>query len=189
MVFYLKYPKDWLERWERLSETLQELCDKASSNFADLQEFDFSVSIADPTLEDCPLVAVSKGFEKLTGYKAAEVIGKNCRFLAFDVPKELVDEDTTLRLVAFTQVATSGDPFLAAEHLVEVPSWAPQEERSTAACFLRWNRRRDGELFLNLFLMRQIWVGDRTYLLALQTRLPTEEAKANTRQLERRSCA
>ncbi len=37
--------------------------------------------VADTTLPDCPLVYVSEGFSKMTGYPAEEIIGHNCRFL------------------------------------------------------------------------------------------------------------
>ncbi|SDH21745.1 MULTISPECIES: PAS domain-containing protein [unclassified Nitrosomonas] len=39
------------------------------------------VTLADPDLEDLPLVYVNKAFEKITGYTQQETIGKNCRFL------------------------------------------------------------------------------------------------------------
>ncbi len=39
------------------------------------------VSLADPDLEDMPLVYVNKAFETITGYTLAETVGKNCRFL------------------------------------------------------------------------------------------------------------
>jgi PAS domain S-box-containing protein len=39
------------------------------------------VTIADAGERDCPLVYVNEGFERLTGYTAAEVLGRNCRFL------------------------------------------------------------------------------------------------------------
>ncbi|MEB3883206.1 PAS domain S-box protein [Lyngbya sp. CCY1209] len=39
------------------------------------------IAIADPTLPDNPLIFVNPAFERNTGYKAAEVLGKNCRFL------------------------------------------------------------------------------------------------------------
>lgn len=39
------------------------------------------VTISDLTQPDKPLIYVNAGFEALTGYTAAEVIGRNCRFL------------------------------------------------------------------------------------------------------------
>ncbi|MGN3974088.1 PAS domain-containing protein [Tsuneonella sp. SYSU-LHT278] len=40
-----------------------------------------SLSIADYTRPDCPLVGVNEAFLKLSGYPAQEVLGRNCRFL------------------------------------------------------------------------------------------------------------
>ncbi|GAC1497526.1 MAG: hypothetical protein NVS2B15_20280 [Pseudarthrobacter sp.] len=37
--------------------------------------------LSDPNQPDNPLVFVNQAFERLTGYPAAEVIGRNCRFL------------------------------------------------------------------------------------------------------------
>lgn len=39
------------------------------------------ISLADPDLEDMPLVYVNKAFETMTGYTKEETLGKNCRFL------------------------------------------------------------------------------------------------------------
>lgn len=39
------------------------------------------VSIADARQKDWPLVYVNAGFERMTGYPAAELLGKSCRFL------------------------------------------------------------------------------------------------------------
>ena len=39
------------------------------------------ITLADPDLEDMPLVYANKAFEKMTGYTMEEVIGKNCRFM------------------------------------------------------------------------------------------------------------
>ncbi len=40
-----------------------------------------SFTISDPGQPDAPLIYVNPAFERTTGYGAAEVIGKNCRFL------------------------------------------------------------------------------------------------------------
>ncbi|GAA5893106.1 uncharacterized protein JCM6883_007568 [Sporobolomyces salmoneus] len=37
--------------------------------------------LVNPRLQDRPIVLVSPGFEKLTGYRANQIIGRNCRFL------------------------------------------------------------------------------------------------------------
>lgn len=39
------------------------------------------ISIADARAEGMPLIYVNAGFEKMTGYRSQEVLGKNCRFL------------------------------------------------------------------------------------------------------------
>lgn len=39
------------------------------------------VSLADARLDDRPLVYVNSAFERMTGYSAGEVLGRNCRFL------------------------------------------------------------------------------------------------------------
>lgn len=39
------------------------------------------ILITDNTQPDNPIVYSSPGFERMTGYKAAEILGKNCRFL------------------------------------------------------------------------------------------------------------
>jgi len=37
--------------------------------------------LTDPHLPDHPMIAVNPAFENLTGYQAAEAVGRNCRFL------------------------------------------------------------------------------------------------------------
>lgn len=39
------------------------------------------VTLADPDLEDAPIIYANKAFERLTGYAQDEIIGHNCRFL------------------------------------------------------------------------------------------------------------
>jgi PAS domain S-box-containing protein len=39
------------------------------------------VTLADPDLEDAPIVYANKAFERLTGYTAEEIVGLNCRFM------------------------------------------------------------------------------------------------------------
>ena len=39
------------------------------------------ITLADPDMEDMPIVYANKSFETMTGYGQAEIIGRNCRFL------------------------------------------------------------------------------------------------------------
>ena len=39
------------------------------------------IVVTDAQLPDYPIIYVNSGYEQLTGYKASEIIGKNCRFL------------------------------------------------------------------------------------------------------------
>ncbi|USU05575.1 PAS domain-containing protein [Sphingomonadaceae bacterium OTU29LAMAA1] len=50
--------------------------------------------VSDPTLPDCPLIYVNEAFEQLTGFPAAEVLGRNCRFMQ----GPLTDPDDVARL-------------------------------------------------------------------------------------------
>ncbi len=39
------------------------------------------ITLSDPDMEDMPIVYANKSFETMTGYRQAEIIGRNCRFL------------------------------------------------------------------------------------------------------------
>lgn len=47
-----------------------------------------AITVADMTLPDRPLVYVNAAFEELTGYTAGDVLGRNCRFLQGDRPRD-----------------------------------------------------------------------------------------------------
>ncbi|MGZ5025928.1 MAG: PAS domain-containing protein [Methylobacter sp.] len=42
------------------------------------------VTLADPDLDDSPIIYANKAFERLTGYSQEDIIGHNCRFLQGD---------------------------------------------------------------------------------------------------------
>lgn len=50
------------------------------------------VTLADPDLDDAPIIYANKAFETLTGYSQEDIIGFNCRFLQGD------DRDQEARL-------------------------------------------------------------------------------------------
>jgi len=56
-------------------ETLLDLKDRALATAAE------GITIADARLPDMPLIYVNDGFERITGHRASDVLGRNCRFL------------------------------------------------------------------------------------------------------------
>jgi len=90
----------------------------------------FCVTVADPTLDDSALIAVSQGFEDLTGYEATEVVGRNCRFLNQGCDVEPWQQ-TRLR-----ECSQNGAPFTTVIQ----------------------NRKKSGELFLNHLDLRGLIV-------------------------------
>jgi len=46
-----------------------------------LAEVECGVTIADPNLEETPLIYINDAFTRMTGYTRAETLGRNCRFL------------------------------------------------------------------------------------------------------------
>ncbi len=53
-----------------------------------LDEAPIGITIADPALEDNPLIYVNDHFETLTGYETSEAVGDNCRFLQGEDTRE-----------------------------------------------------------------------------------------------------
>ncbi|KAL8229039.1 hypothetical protein R6Q57_013939 [Mikania cordata] len=46
-----------------------------------------SIVVSDAMESDCPIIYVNKVFESVTGYRADEVLGRNCRFLQYRDPR------------------------------------------------------------------------------------------------------
>nr|AML78993.1 putative LOV domain-containing protein [Carteria crucifera] len=70
---FLMCHKDINQR--KIEETASLLRDQALGNLTE------GITIADPSLPDCPIVYVNDAFVRITGYSREEVLGKNCRFL------------------------------------------------------------------------------------------------------------
>lgn len=105
-----------------------------------IRRMDCSVTLADPSLPDYPLIDCSEGFERLTGYARSEVVGRNCRFLSQGA---CVSPRTRARL---REAA-----ILGAEFIGVLP-----------------NRRKGGKPFRNLLHMTTMYVAGRRYLLGVQ---------------------
>ncbi|MCA1012421.1 STAS domain-containing protein [Halobacillus halophilus] len=76
------------ETFDKLEEIQQNEFIKAA-----IDRVGAGVVISDPEQEDNPMIYCNKGFEDLTGYKAEEILGKNCRFLqGEDTSTQIVDK-------------------------------------------------------------------------------------------------
>ncbi|ANH75158.1 diguanylate cyclase domain protein [Ralstonia insidiosa] len=85
------------------------------------------IAVADAQQPDMPLVYVNPGFERMTGYRADEVLGRNCRFLHSSEPGQ----------PALNEVRTA------------------LRDASEIRVLLR-NFRKDGHPFLNNFLLSPV---------------------------------
>ncbi len=81
-------------------------------------EIECGVTIADPGLEDTPLVYANAAFERMTGFSRAELLGRNCRFLQGDLhdqPGLRIIRNALARGTDCTAVVTNfrrnGEPF------------------------------------------------------------------------------
>jgi len=103
----------------------------------------YSVAVADPTQLDTELIAVSEGFENLTGYTREEAVGSNCRFLSDGCQLQATVAE------ALRNASDSGAPYVS----------------------LLVNKRKTGELFLNLLsirglvLARDVKTGEEIWIL------------------------
>ncbi|KAJ6089213.1 hypothetical protein N7499_004060 [Penicillium canescens] len=102
--------------------------------------------VCDMLCDDYPIVYVSEGFERLTGYTSEEVVGHNCRFLQgpngnieAGAKRRFVDEQTVLRMrssiAGRCEIQTSiinyrrdGQPFINLITLIPV-NWESGEYR------------------------------------------------------------
>ena len=55
--------------------------DKIANLGAHIEDWPVAVTIADPSIKDCPVVVANSAFCKLTEYSRSEIVGRNCRFL------------------------------------------------------------------------------------------------------------
>lgn len=137
----------------------------------DLKGFQFSLTLADPLIEGCPLIGCSTGFGQLCGYEMEEIVGRNCRFLVDPVPEELINTKVRLWSRAFCDAAREQKSFrIPAE---ELEPWMPSSQPMDGGIFCaQTNARKDGSLFENLFYLRCFELNDQPYIAGLQTELP-----------------
>lgn len=135
-----------------------------------LKGLQFSFTIADPSLEGCPLIGCSQGFGTLCGYEMDEIVGRNCRFLVDGVPQELVNNSSRTLAREFCAAVMAKQRYQMPEVLRE--AWMPKARASDDGVFcLQTNERKDGTLFKNMFYLKMMELDEKWYIVGLQTEL------------------
>merc|ERR1712232_393469 len=107
-----------------------------------------AVSVADPSREDCPIVAVSMGFVELTGFTREQIVGRNCRLLNSERSAEMAPE------------------------VREGIHRAIREE--TTFLGMVGNVKADGTRFNNLLHLSPLDLGSKTYMVGVQAEVEEE---------------
>lgn len=164
-----------LEKSDRLQEAVDQIFGTGASSLLGLS---FSLTVADPQLEGCPLIGCSSGFTELCGYEMSEIVGFNCRFLVDPVPADQVDQSIRCRCRDFCIAAKEGKTYTVPPH--EIEDWLPTNRPPSEMIAVQKNARKDGTLFNSMFLMRIVSLGDfdeeSHYIIALQSELPEGKA-------------
>lgn len=121
------------------------------------QDAAISVTLAQPQEPDCPLIGVSKGFLTLSGYRRDEVLGRHCRFLNRGCA---IRQEDRMKLRAS---ARSGKSFSG----------------------LLQNRKKNGEVFLNLVCINSLRVGSTFYLLGIQVDMTNQGQRRDVQEVVR----
>mmetsp|Transcript_118586 Transcript_118586/g.342907 ORF Transcript_118586/g.342907 Transcript_118586/m.342907 type:complete len:523 (-) Transcript_118586:406-1974(-) len=139
-----------------------------------LKGIKFSLTIADPSLKDCPLIGCSEGFTELCGYCMEDIVGRNCRFLVDPVPKEKVSANVRTIAREFNAAARDRKEYIVPERLRE--DYMPKDAPSDYGVFLfQTNARKDGSLFKNMFYMRTLELNEKPYIIGLQTEIEGDD--------------
>jgi PAS domain S-box-containing protein len=77
---FVKIVRDLTER-QRIEAELRKSVDALRLRDRAMRAVSQGIVITDPNRPDNPVVYASPGFERITGYTAAEVVGRNCRLL------------------------------------------------------------------------------------------------------------
>ena len=126
----------------------------APSIHAALEDAPAGVSIAVMHLADNPLVYVNPGFERVTGYTRAEVVGRSCRFLQGDLA------NTAERRIIRDALATGQGCTVELE-----------------------NVRKDGRRFTNLLKLRPVYTGETSpaYYIGFQSDITAQREAEQAR--------
>jgi len=141
----------------------------------DLYHLGFSFTVADPAQPDCPLVACSNGFTELTGYSSQEALGRNCRFLLNGVPEEQIEAETRVKCRKFCAATAQGEEYSGDVDNLPTGLEKPWVElpKGEMVCF-HTNAMKSGELFRNMFYLKQVELDEEPFILGVQVGVPEE---------------
>eukprot|EP00933_Yihiella_yeosuensis_P037390 TRINITY_DN31308_c1_g1_i1.p1 TRINITY_DN31308_c1_g1~~TRINITY_DN31308_c1_g1_i1.p1 ORF type:complete len:387 (+),score=51.92 TRINITY_DN31308_c1_g1_i1:71-1162(+) len=122
-----------------------------------VRRMEVPVCMASPDKPDCPLVAVSDGFEELTGYKESDILGSNCRFLNRS-RSEQISEETRKQLRE-----------------------ASQGKRTFVGVLP--NARSDGSTFENLLHLSPIDIRGRTFIVGVQMEVQSSDVELQDHEI------
>eukprot|EP00928_Gymnodinium_smaydae_P091090 TRINITY_DN74793_c0_g1_i1.p1 TRINITY_DN74793_c0_g1~~TRINITY_DN74793_c0_g1_i1.p1 ORF type:complete len:296 (+),score=80.72 TRINITY_DN74793_c0_g1_i1:49-936(+) len=166
---------DRYRKWTaELCLELQEAVDRVFAKEHNLAKLGFSLTIADPILEGCPLIGCSRGFSTLCGYSMEEIIGRNCRFLVDPVPKDMIDQEMRDRSRQFCEDVRQGKSRKISSNTGKVEPWLPAAQEGEVFC-CQMNMRKNGTLFKNMFYMVAVELDEQPYIIALQTELQQDQ--------------
>jgi len=157
------------------ADLLQASVDRIFGNAGkSLLGLEFSFTVADPSIDGCPLVGCSTGFTKLCGYEMHDIVGRNCRFLVDPVPLEHIDKQMKRHVGDFCKAVALNQEYIRPTD--ELEPWMPVGRPSDELVAMQMNSRKDGSLFHNMFYMKVFDVGselgqEKPYIVALQTEL------------------
>jgi hypothetical protein len=159
-----------------------------SFNVSEFVNLKFSVTVADPRQADFPLVACSSGFSDLTGYNLQEIVGRNCRFLLNGVPQSYINEQTRFRSRDFCTAVSQGTEYDSCNEVLPqgVGPCGHGLPKGELIC-VQINATKTGELFRNMFYMKQVWLDDKPFILGLQAGILEEyEDETEVQELQRK---
>ncbi|WP_294194528.1 PAS domain-containing protein [uncultured Sphingomonas sp.] len=129
--------------------------DSADPFFAAVSCSTIPMVVSDPTLPDHPLVYINQAFERLTGFSADEVLGRNCRFMQ----GPLTDQADVARL----------REAIARQERIDIDLL---------------NHRRDGTPFWNRLMVAPVFDADGTLRYFVATQLDVTIERHRVRQLQ-----
>mmetsp|Transcript_17245 Transcript_17245/g.38756 ORF Transcript_17245/g.38756 Transcript_17245/m.38756 type:complete len:864 (-) Transcript_17245:30-2621(-) len=156
---------------------------------------EFSLTVADPTLVECPLIGCSVGFGTLCGYTVNEIVGRNCRFLIEPVRPDLINQNFRKLCRDYIEAVRGNQAFQVPPEMQA--SWMPVETtrhiRRVGTLFsgvkvktadgglfcFQINARRNRSLFRNMFFLHTVELFAKPYILGFQCQIPNPKVLEN----------